>query len=348
MGLLQIHGIIDLQQFWPQGSSDADTTKIKLIVGDDSFEYQENDSADFETTLSFKDAVSKGQGSKTVINTSKKDGTQTITIRLQGIDAPELHYKAAALKKSPDVSDEKRAKFNSHNEERRQYFAESATVSLAEHLANYANEDGLVEATFQSRVDYPYEVVDTYGRFIGNIVVGVNADHNLNLWLLENGWAQPAFYTSMEIDEIQNCLEAWAKGKKLAGRLGKNMLKDAGEFDWDLLYRKPDSELEFEIGEDKGKVLMPKIFRRQTAWMVCRKSGVVTNSTKFNTYLKKSPDQLILLDEYIELGLHSAPVYNLHDFISTDNRVEKNPEDLVFKEKPGTLLNADGDKVVEW
>ena len=104
MGTLRIHGTIDIKQFWPNGSSDADTTKIKLVVGEDSFEYKEDDEKDFSKTNAFKDAISKGQGSKPVINTSKRDGTQTITVRLQGVDAPELHYRAAPLKKTNDVS----------------------------------------------------------------------------------------------------------------------------------------------------------------------------------------------------------------------------------------------------
>ena len=38
-GLLRVRGTIDLDQFWPTGSSDADTSKIKVTVGKDSFAY---------------------------------------------------------------------------------------------------------------------------------------------------------------------------------------------------------------------------------------------------------------------------------------------------------------------
>ena len=40
MGTLRIKGTIELNQFWPLGSSDADTTKMKLIVGEDSFQFK--------------------------------------------------------------------------------------------------------------------------------------------------------------------------------------------------------------------------------------------------------------------------------------------------------------------
>ena len=36
-GLLEVSGTIDLSQFWPQGSSDADTTKVLVTIGDNAF-----------------------------------------------------------------------------------------------------------------------------------------------------------------------------------------------------------------------------------------------------------------------------------------------------------------------
>ncbi len=346
MGTLRIKGIIDIKQFWPIGSSDADTTKLKLIVGKSSFEYKGDHERKFSVTHVFDDAISKGQGSKPVINTSKRDGTQTITVRLQGVDAPELHYRAAPLKRTSDVSDAERAKFNSINEERRQCFAESATFSLAKHLEKYIDDEGMIPAVFQSVVEFPYEVVDTYGRFIGNVFVGKK--HDINIWVVENGWGMPAYYTSMSVDEIKVFQEAWKKGKKKINRVGKSASKNAALFDWDLLYRKPVDGLEFSPGEDKGKVLMPKIFRRQVAWMVTKKAGVISSGTTFNGYLKKSPDQLILLSDMLSQGLSASKVYALDDFVSDKNKIAKNPEDLVFQEKPGTLVNPRGTKIIDW
>jgi hypothetical protein len=63
MGILRIHGTIELKQFWPNGSSDADTTKIQVVVGKNSFEYKDDNKKDFSTTYAFEDAISKGQGS---------------------------------------------------------------------------------------------------------------------------------------------------------------------------------------------------------------------------------------------------------------------------------------------
>ena len=38
-GLLKMKGFIELDHFWLVGSSDADTTKIKVTVAPESFEF---------------------------------------------------------------------------------------------------------------------------------------------------------------------------------------------------------------------------------------------------------------------------------------------------------------------
>ena len=196
---------------------------------------------------------------------------------------------------------------------------------------------------FESEVDKPFEVVDTYGRFIGNIVV--NGDRDINTWLVENGWCSPAFYTSMSNDEIDIFLKAWVKGKKIKGRTSKSISKIASTFNWDLVYRKPGTIQNFMVGEDKGKTIMPKIFRRQVAWMVAKKAKVISAGTSFKAQLKKSPDQLILLNDFLTNGSTASKVYALDDFISSDNKILKNPEEFVFQEKPGTLINSNGEKI---
>lgn len=347
MGTLRIKGTIELTQFWPVGSSDADTTKMKLIVGEDSFQFKATGENDFKKTTVFQSAISKGQGVKPVINISKRDGGQSIIIRLQGVDAPELHYKAAPLKKIPEITVSKRNKFNELNKERKQHFAESATVALAAHLNRFTSTES-VEATFESEIDKPFEVVDTYGRFIGNIYIGNANDNNLNTWLVENGWCTPAFYTSMLKEEIEVFLAAWLKGKKLTGRTGKSIIKDATRFNWNLLYRQPGTVENFAISEDKGKTIMPKIFRRQVAWMVAKKAGVITSRTSFKSQLQKSPDQLVLLSDFLINGITASKVYALHDFITTEGSILKKPEEIVFQEKPGTLVGPTGKKIIEW
>jgi endonuclease YncB( thermonuclease family) len=87
-GLLTITGSIDLGQFWPHAGSDADTEKVTLAppgasvpASFNAFRYNG------KVTHAFDQARVIGRISQPVINNKNE-----ITIRLQGIDAPELPY----------------------------------------------------------------------------------------------------------------------------------------------------------------------------------------------------------------------------------------------------------------
>src|SRR5207302_11079376 len=90
-GLLQMRGSIAIDQFWPTGRSDADTTKIVLTVSPGAVEVRKNSSSPFQPTHVFDHALVKGRTTKQPI----KNGQ--VTDRLQGIDATELHYQPSTL-----------------------------------------------------------------------------------------------------------------------------------------------------------------------------------------------------------------------------------------------------------
>jgi endonuclease YncB( thermonuclease family) len=92
MGKLMIDGTVDLSQFWPIGESDADTTKIVLTVLPSAAQYQPTDGVPRPTTK-FDDACVKSFGQFKPIIKNRK-----ITVRLQGVDAPELHYQPQSMK----------------------------------------------------------------------------------------------------------------------------------------------------------------------------------------------------------------------------------------------------------
>ena len=88
-GRLEVRGTVDLTQFWPTGSSDADTTKILVSTQPGAFRFRPRPGAQFQTTNVFDGATVRGRVNKPAI-----DNQGRITIRLQGLDAPELHYLA--------------------------------------------------------------------------------------------------------------------------------------------------------------------------------------------------------------------------------------------------------------
>jgi endonuclease YncB( thermonuclease family) len=329
VGTLRIRGTIDLEQFWPNGDSDADTTKIKVTVDEDSFSHAP-DRENFTTTRVFDNAFAIGTGKKKLI-----DAKGRVTVRLQGIDAPELHFRAAALKSTtPGVTPEKRAAYNAANKsERRQYLAETATVALEKKLRNFGSTQ--IPCLVYSYVDHPTEVVDTYGRFVGNILIGENFDTDINIWLAEAGWAYPTFYSSMENEEI----EAFLKAMKKAGK--KNVWKhysiDAANFDADLVYREIGAEP--SAADDKGPILMPKLFRRQVAHRMEKKAKLFSGTLE--AFLKARVDSCFTLDDFLENGVHSATPRRFDEFIK-GTKFSIKPYEIVFKEKPSKVVDDKG------
>src|SRR5262245_6346608 len=120
-GLLEVTGTIDLNQFWPMGTSDADTTKILVQVGQDAFRFRAFPTAPWKVTHVFDDAIVVGQSEKPAIDTRGR-----VTVRLQGIDAPELHYRPLAALRRNDQTDEQHELYLKWNLEYRQRLGETA------------------------------------------------------------------------------------------------------------------------------------------------------------------------------------------------------------------------------
>jgi endonuclease YncB( thermonuclease family) len=327
--MLRIEGRIDVDQFWPAGQSDADTTKIVVHVNRSSFFFAA-DGQDFRPTTVFFGARSRGTGTKQVVSDDGK-----ITVRLQGVDAPELHFRAAALKKSPDVSDTERAAYNTLNRpKRRQYWGETATVALARMLRRI--DATALDCVFVSAVDAPGDVVDTYGRFVGNIRVGADFARDLNLWLAEEGWVFPSFYSSMSADEIEALIAACKKGKRKR-RVWPAYSDDTASFDPDLVYR--GEGVPIDAAADRGPILMPKVYRRQVAYRMERGARVFRGS--FTAFLKSRPDDCYGTKDFLDQGHAAATIMKLHDFMDGD-RIALKPEDVVFREKPSRLVDTNG------
>jgi hypothetical protein len=100
------------------------------------------------------------------------------------------------------------------NHEFRQPLGETATIALADELKKRGG--GVVPFHVETAVDTPNDVFDTYGRFIGDVVIAVVDAFNVNQWLAAEGWAFPTFYASMSSDEIERlrALAATAKSRK--------------------------------------------------------------------------------------------------------------------------------------
>jgi endonuclease YncB( thermonuclease family) len=144
-GRLIVEGTLSTDQFWPDGLSDADTTKV--AVNATGFHFQTSPTSPLRLTSIFETAVVRGEGTKPVIHNG------SVTIRLQGIDAPELHYRPSPLSKS-EKSSPSAAKFKELNKEYRQLLGESAAIALHDLLKGH----GTLNCRVETRVDHPNEV----------------------------------------------------------------------------------------------------------------------------------------------------------------------------------------------
>jgi endonuclease YncB( thermonuclease family) len=185
MGRLRARGTLELSQFWPTGDSDADTANIKITLDlSPSFVFRPEAGVETVTNV-FQDAHIKGE--KGTLKPVLGKNRDKLKVRLQGVDAPELHYL-------PRV---KRAK------NFRQRLAESAVFALREKLLLLANGASSLRADAITFVDQPNDAFDMFGRYVGNVTVYADGFAlDLNQWLLEHGWAVPGLYNSMTQREI--------------------------------------------------------------------------------------------------------------------------------------------------
>src|SRR5512133_2115902 len=97
MGRLEVAGTIALSQFWPLGSADADTVKIEVLIdaATGPFRFTPSGANSAKATRAFEGATVRGKTRQPAIR-QKRTGQSFITVRLQGVDAPELHYRPSA------------------------------------------------------------------------------------------------------------------------------------------------------------------------------------------------------------------------------------------------------------
>ena len=341
VGLLEVRGTIDVSQFWPTGRSDADTTKVVVQITEDAFKFRTHPGAPARTTTFWQGAKVKGSiGLKPPI-----DNKNRLTIRLQGIDAPELHYQSSPLTSvERKASSEKAlAQYKALNHFYRQPFGATSTNALRNLLMKSSRQ--IIPCRVWTHVDHPSEIFDTYGRFVGDIDVTLRGQAlDINYWLIKQGWAFPAFYSSMSADEIITItgLAKTARSKKLG--IWKYLAKTIDAFDFNLL--EPATGDTRVLAKDKGPVLYPKLFRRQCSWALRKKAGI--SKLTLQQYLEARTDACFKTSEFLAQSIHSAKTYPFASFVKAGKTVGFEPDGLVFQEAPSKLLGVDGKEVVNF
>lgn len=329
-GVLTIDATVSASQFWPSGESDADTVKLTLPDLQSAFHFRASPGAPSVITHAFEHAgmFEKDKGKRT-FKPLIRNGV--LTVRLQGIDAPELHFV-------PQVK-------GAHNF--RQYQGETSTVSLESEL----KKGGLdtIPCQFVTAVNHPQDVVDKYGRFVGEIIFERNTPGEWNIcdWLVEHGWAFPAFYNSMSVAEITR-LQVKARAAQKAKR-GIWVFETAkiGVLDFNLLFRNHGS---IDAAKDRGPVIFPKIFRRLCDYSVRKKNGTLSGT--LSAYLNglKQQDFCYETADFLKSGGHPSKRQQkkLARFVTAGNKYLAEPGGLVFQEAPSTIVDSDNKKIIAW
>jgi len=331
-GLLEVHGTLDVGQFWPTGRSDADTATVTLNAVD-PFRFRKHASAPFKATRVFDNATVSGQTSKPAIKNGK------VTIRFEHIDATELHFEPTRLSKK-EKAGLSAAKLNDYHllvHFYRQLLGASAAKALHDLVAGSGS--ATIACRVVTQVDTPNEVFDTFGRLIGNIEITMNGKMlNLNQWLVEQGWAFPTFYSSATNQEITSFSGLAKTARSQQKGVWKFLSKTVGPFDFNL--REPKKNDTGVLTTDKGPVIFPKLYRRYTSWSA-RNKAKVTNQT-FQKFLAAGsngrPDGCFVTADFLANGVHSAHHRTFDEFVDNGKIVKFEPAGLVFTEKPSILL----------
>jgi endonuclease YncB( thermonuclease family) len=234
-GLLELRGTVAPDDVFPEGHSDADTLHVTLSASRAACRFRRAPGEAW-VPVPLERAVVFGRGRRAVV-----DARGRVTVRLEGLDAPELHLRGA------------------RGLNLRQPYAISAASALHTRLRRLGR--GPLPCRVWTAVDSPGEAFDTYGRLVGVIaVLGARAELDVNAWLLAQGWALPSFYTSTPQPQMTAyaLLAAAARGARrglwASGEARRLSLDDALSFP--PPHGNPDT---------RAPVLMPKLFRR-AAW----------------------------------------------------------------------------------
>ena len=214
---------------------------------------------------------------------------------------------------------------------------------LSEHLEE--DEQSEVRVYAYSRVDKPNDLFDKYARLVADIMIK-KGRKNVNQLLVENGWALPTFYETMTAEEISS-LDNKAK---FANKRSRGVWKDYSKnivtpFDFDLFTLKKPPYI--EPMSDKGKFIMPKIYRRQVNYEVNKRAKIIPDKS-LKDYIKKGKDKCYEIKEFFIKGT-KAKVHYLDEYIGNDGKIhDLMPSDLIFTEAPATLRDSNDEKILKW
>ena len=256
-GLLEVDGSIDIAQFWPVGSSDADTSQMRVDIAGEVFRFRPNDDAPFQVTHALDNARVKGSARQRR-DSERQDHGSTSGHGCSRAALPADRRKEEEARvpvASSSVSSSPRPE----------------TLALAGFFQGIG--PGPIQCTVRTAVDTPDEVFDTYGCLVGDIFVrSSGSDVDVNHWIVEHGWAYPAFYSSMSELEITTIVDL--ANQAFDGGLGvwPHLDDFARAAHLTSIWCSAARVSAPDPPADVGSVVAPKLFRRLAAYVVNKKA----------------------------------------------------------------------------
>lgn len=249
------------------------------------------------------------------IRRSPRDGS--VQLRLDGIDAPELHYGGAAQPSGDTARDWLLGQLGFHNVEYKPHSTAvtSATPDSIPAVIYTAASDpnGRPISYLQVRATHPPK--DGTWTHVTSAIL----DRTINAHALKTGVAYPTFYSSTPVEHMTH-LRALAQ----TAREHKAGVWDA---DRSSLFQLTDQS---SIGPN-GQLILPKLFRRCTDYLKAVAGGFRGNLAEWlvanNTGSRKENDTVILP------GGVESPLSTLLD--QRNSAISFTPDllDIVFQEK---------------
>jgi endonuclease YncB( thermonuclease family) len=344
-GRVEIHGRIYLNKLFAVGGiADADT--IKIDVEPDSVRFRESDNSQWLENLKILNDgyyYDDDHNLKPIVEVHSS--FSTIRIRLQGIDAPELHY--GANQGNVQLDSNQQPKFDSAKKiNYRQNWGVRATKELMDFLARYQYEENgkkYVKAYAFSNVDSPSDLFDKFGRAICDIAIAED-DTDINQWLVKQGWAFPDFYNSMSEMEVKILQQAGAGAMNPPVGIRGSYSKSLVPFDFDMIFDRNNPLI--DVNQDKGDLNLPKFFRKQVDYEVLKKCGMFSFAT-LKDFIRSTNTQCYITEEVFEKRSPSM-IYQLSDFIEENGYMDLNVGDLIYIESEAQLVDKNGNIINKW
>ncbi|MBZ0186296.1 MAG: thermonuclease family protein [Candidatus Obscuribacterales bacterium] len=316
--IVAVEGTVKTDQFLPRGTSDADTVKLDISQG--AIYYGKFDSEELTETRIFEGAYALVENKKEPLISKKR----IVDVRLQGIDAAELHLPVK-------IEGANTVHF-------RQYFGKTATVKLLKLLGGPGR---VLPCQIWSYVDSPGDLFDAYGRLIGDAFIDIDEKTtvHINSWLVEKGLVVPTFYASMLFEEIDYLLSLSSRAHSRRLGLWPYLTDRVKRSELKLTFRYSDRT--YDPRADLGPVLFPKVFRRAANWMRALQTGSIDRATTFRDYLISEPPVVFaFLSDFLNYGPYAAiPRYYLEDAVTPGGIVKISPLDVIFFEQLSRIFD---------